>query len=257
MSRFKKGFFSILKKGLAMSLMTLIILLLGCQSVPLDRSGASFNLLGGTQAGKKFPEVQMIHIGGNSCSGTFIDSRHFLTAAHCLSNEKGSVSEVSKVTLGDSLEQAMKIDIHPGYGIGPLFDPDYDMAIVTFGEMRDRPFAKISRHRARLGEGVTLVGFGHDPKMILELSRPKRLGVNQIHKFNGTKISIQKSAGRLMADYVVMEPGDSGCGWFDSFDELLAIGTTGSSTESTGVIINVGNIREFISEVIKETENTP
>jgi len=244
------GFRSFLGRPLPVILLMTVTVCGGCQSTLRKPAEADVKIVGGEDAGENFPEVQMIISGGMLCSGTFIDTSHFLTAAHCVRSEDGETRELSKIKLAINSEQPVQVDIHARYGSPPRIDRDYDVAIVTFKPNTDRPFAVISRISLRLGDWVTPVGFGPATRLGFNPFPRKRLGKNQISEFVGTKIFIENHSNRKMNDHVLLGPGDSGSGWFDSRRELVAVGSSGNTTESLAVLVNEPPIREFIREVL-------
>lgn len=235
---------------LPLTLMMAMTVCGGCQSTLRNAAEADVKIIGGEDAGENFPAVHMIISGEMLCSGTFIDKSHFLTAAHCLRSEIGETQELSKIKLATNSEQPIEVDIHARYGSPPRIDRDYDVAIVTFKPNTDRLFAVISRISPRLGDWVTPVGFGAATRLGFNPFPRKRMGKNQISEFIGTKVFIENHSNREMSDRVLLGPGDSGGGWFDSRRELVAVGSSGNTTESQAVLINDPPIREFIREVL-------
>ena len=99
--------------------------------------------------------------------------------------------------------------------------------------------------------------FGPARRLGFNLFPRKRFGKNQISEFVGTKVFIENHSNREMSDHVLLGPGDSGGGWFDSRNELVAVGSSGNTTESKAVLINDPPIREFIREVLSGPEGLP
>ena len=248
--RLAVGFRSFLGRPLPVILTMAMNVCGGCQSTLRKPAEADVKIIGGEDAGENFPAVHMIISGEMLCSGTFIDTSHFLTAAHCLRSENGETPELSKIKLATNSEQPVQVDIHARYGSPPRIDRDYDVAIVTFKPNTERLSAVISRISPRLGDWVTPVGFGPATRLGFNPFPRKRMGKNQISEFIGTKVSIENHSNREMSDRVLLGPGDSGGGWFDSRRELVAVGSSGNTTESQAVLINDPPIREFIREVL-------
>lgn len=248
--RLAVGFRPFLGSPLPVILLMTVTVCGSCQSTLHKPTEAQVKIIGGEDAGENFPAVQVIISGEGLCSGTFIDTSHFLTAAHCLRSENGETQELSKIKLVTNSEQPVQVDIHARYGSPPRIDRDYDVAIVTFKLNTDRLFAIISRISPRLGDWVTPVGFGAATRLGFNPIPRKKMGKNQISKFIGKKVFIENHSNRKMSDRVLLGPGDSGGGWFDSRNELVAVGSSGNTTESQAVLINDPPIREFIREVL-------
>ena len=234
---------------------------ISCRSLDKE-NGSEAKVIGGGSAGELFSAVDILYVGSWTCSGTFIDPTHFLTAAHCLREDSGIDLTTDKIHVGNLREQAQCIAIHPNFGKGPRFDLDYDIAMVTFNEKPERPFAKLSTMPARLDDRVTLVGFGRivqDSQSgqsgqsgqsfleILGFSR-KTYGNNRIIEFQGTKIFIGNKNPRPSFDAVLLGKGDSGGGWFDARGDLLAVSSAGTSTTSQAVLVTARTIAEFIAQ---------
>ncbi len=224
----------------------------GCQSYQRKPAEAEVKIVGGEDAGQRFPAVQMIHVAGKMCSGTFVDKKHFLTAAHCLRAESGQKHDVADVKLETDSEQAVELDIHPSYGNPPRVDHYFDVGIVTFNEDGNRAIAVISRASPRLGDWITIVGFGRTSTSgfsLFDLFPRRRFGKNRITKFIGPTIYIENFSSGQTAGQALLGQGDSGGGWFDSRGELIAVGTSGNENESEAVLIGAQRIIEFIRAV--------
>lgn len=107
------------------------------------------------------------------CTGTVVDSRLILTAAHCLA-ELPAVSNLT-VYYGNDLQGSMSAPAI-GYGAHPEFDPEgrediHDYGYVQLGSDFVAPDGLIPPivdqdewdEAMRKGTTVTLVGFGEDP----------------------------------------------------------------------------------------------
>ena len=226
----------------------------GCQSTLHKPTEAQVKIIGGKDAGENFPAVQILYSDSRRCSGTFTDTRHFLTAAHCLINKKGEVLAPENVKVGSAQEVALRIDIHSGYKSGTEIDLDYDIGIVTFSDKNDRSFAAFSRFQPRLGDIVTMVGYGVGSPTELNDTPKKRFGTNKISQFRDSAIFIDNDSRESLTDQALLGPGDSGSGIFDTRGELIAVGISGTPLFSRAVLVSSKKIRDFLIQFSNNAE---
>lgn len=252
--RFFEEFRRFQRKWLPIILITSLPICDACQATGRNLDGAEVKIIPGESAGERFPAVQIVHTNSRICSGTLIDTRHLLTAAHCLMDKNGEVLAPQNVKVGLTREAALRTDIHPSYKSSLETDSDYDVGIVTLSDTPNRSFASFSRFQPRLGEVVTLVGYGRGAPTEADGISEKRLGTNRISRFGGSAIFIDKDSRGSVTDHALLGPGDSGSGIFDTRGELIAVGISGSEVFSRAVLISYTPIRDFLIQFLQGTE---
>ena len=169
-------------------------------------------------------------------------------------DKNGEVLAPQKVKVGLTREAALRTDIHPSYKSGIETDWDYDVGIVTLSDNPNRSVASFSRFQPRLGELVTMVGYGRGSRTGADVLSEKRLGTNRISQFRASSIFIDKDSRDSVTDHALLGPGDSGSGIFDTRGELIAVGISGSEVFSRAVLISHTQIRDFLIQFLQGTE---
>ena len=252
--RFLRRFRGFQRRWLAIILILPLPLCHGCQATGRNLNGADVKIIPGESAGEKFPAVQIVHINSRICSGTLIDTRHLLTAAHCLMDKNGEVLAPQNVKVGVTQEAALRIDVHPSYKSLLETDSDYDVGIVSVSDNPDRSVASFSRFQPSLGELVTLVGYGRGSPTDADEISEKRLGTNKISQFRGTAIFIDNDSQESLTDHALLGPGDSGGGIFDTRGELIAVGISGSPSFSRAILVSNRKIQDFLIQFLNNAE---
>jgi V8-like Glu-specific endopeptidase len=199
----------------------------------------------GTLDGDGHPGVLRLHIrvgaSGFLCSGTVIEQRTILTAAHCVENA-ASASDVF-VVLGDEYRAASQMWIHEEYSAntphlrsvdGQVYRfSGPDIAIIAFAQDLPAPVVTIGTDAPTQGDLVTIVGFGNDEN---ESKGVRRVGQVEFQSMTPTyledKQTVDHNTGAL-----VVNPGPNNelvCGG-DSGGALL-VGDTLVGVTSGGVV---------------------
>ena len=207
-------------------------------------------VVGGGPAGESFPSVHILRVGWQLCSGTFISPSHFLTAAHCVRGDAGVDAALDDIHVGTDGETPVSAVIHPAYGKGPRFEPDFDVAVLTVAAKQGRLAARITRRPPRIYDVVSIVGFGSTSRGSFFPSFTKSVGTNSIAQFTGSRVVVANHSNRLTQGSVLLGPGDSGGGWFNQDGDLIAVSSSGTETFSEAVLIADRVVLPFIQDSI-------
>ncbi len=140
--------------------------------------------------------------------------------------------------------------VHPGYGKGPQFDFDFDVAVLTVPPKKDRLTSRIARRPPRIHDVVTVVGFGTTSRNSVFPSFSKSMGTNSIVQFIGSRVAIANHSTRMTQGSVLLGPGDSGGGWFNQDGDLIAVSSSGTETFSEAVLTGEKRVLAFIQDSI-------
>lgn len=131
----------------------------GDSSSSSDSGGAcsALKIAGGEECSVRPLSVALVATNFGYCTGTFITSRHVLTAAHCIPPRGQQILVVTK-GFSTQTTRAVKHPLFTSFGISP-----YDVAIVTIGE--DAPVSPAPIELSidvESGDKVAVYGYGLD-----------------------------------------------------------------------------------------------
>ena len=117
----------------------------------------SLKVAGGNQCERAPASVAVVLADSKLCTGTFITTRHVVTAAHCMPQRGG---EVGIVTQGYS-RKTRRFSIHPEYRTGGL--SAYDVAVVELDlDANVAPAPLVGSQEVQPGDKLIAYGYGLD-----------------------------------------------------------------------------------------------
>lgn len=149
------------------------VLLVGCGSEDdfelWDSMGVDRSPIVGGEVTNGFPTVGELYSGNTGCTGTLISKRDVLTARHCINSSSG------KFVLG-----GRRLDWVRGHK-----HPDRDLGLVNLGSAVNgiRP-SPLGTSPVRIGQKITMVGYGLIGYEGQSNKGKKYVGVNKISEFN-------------------------------------------------------------------------
>jgi hypothetical protein len=165
-------------------------------------------------------------LSAGACSGTVIDTRAVLTAAHCLA---GDITEVLVYFgSGDQIPSA-SFQIHPRYRQNDSSSPDVGV-VLTSQDLGRPPVPLLVNRDAQVGEQAVIAGWGKDEN---DVTRVLRAGMTSITRVGLTFLETQynRSASNICA-------GDSGGPLLVQQDGVWA--AAGVISAASGVICTSG-----------------
>ncbi len=134
-----------------------IISLLGCGGGNDSDPCYSLKIAGGNECEKRPAAVAALVADNKLCSGTFITTRHVITAAHCMPNRGQEINVVSE----GFTRTTKKFSIHPNYKTGGL--SPYDVAIVEIDQDAPvMPVPVVASEDVKRGDKLIAYGYGLD-----------------------------------------------------------------------------------------------
>ncbi len=149
--------------------LSLAMLLNACHGKESESS--SIKVTSGAQIGDdEYPGVVRISLGGSSCTASFISTDVLLTAAHCVYRK--------------SFADDVKVMMHPLY-VASGEANRMDLALIKFPKKMSDNVVQISPGAAKVGDAITIVGFGLNDAQNTSTSGIKRKGNNTLQNRSG------------------------------------------------------------------------
>jgi len=192
-------------RSLLLPLLVLSALVYGCSYDPAELSNDELVAIEAQQQpivngsfDTGHPAVGLLYLKGvPSCTATLIGSRTVLTAAHCVTDASSPpytpifpIAFATGPGKSSPMVMADTIKIHPGYGA------KVDLAVVRLKQaIKGVTPASIASTPPKLGEAVTLVGYGYTSDKDAGSFGVKRKAHNTIGKISATLITFYGAAG--------------------------------------------------------------
>ena len=204
---------------------------------------------------EEYPSVVRISelINGSpvaGCTATFVSSSTMLTAAHCVEDKGASVRVETGPAAGAVTK---KIYLHPQYTLTGVY---YDVAVVIFPEGTSPEYSTVLDRAAKVGNELTIVGYGRSKFDDLTTSGVKRKGFNVVSAV-AERVSFTSKApqGEGNGEDACSASGDSGGPMFID-DQIIGISSTISriGAETTGNYSNILHVKylPFFKDTIKK-----
>ena len=134
-----------------------MLLVIGCGGGNDSDPCYSLKVAGGNECEYRPVSVAAIVAANKLCTGTFITTRHVITAAHCMPEKN---QQINVVTKGNSLV-SKRFTIHPSYRPGEL--SAYDVAIVELDrDISVVPAPIVASDDVAAGDKLISYGYGLD-----------------------------------------------------------------------------------------------
>ena len=129
----------------------------------------------------EWPAVVRVSVSGTQaqqCTGTFVNERQLLTAAHCVLGTQPN--EISVLTSGERLE-VLSYVTHPKFSKQDNNGVNgFDLAVLNFAKYVSSHFVSLLQRQPAVGDQVEVVGFGVTDNLTLVGAGPKRKGQNTL-----------------------------------------------------------------------------
>lgn len=244
---------------------------------PMDKS-VYFMIMGTDNNGKPSSSI---------CTGTFIAHNLLLTAAHCLTGNTyvlGHPSVRADGTLDVFVNpntKALEAIKHPDYVGGRSHIEQWkytDVGVIRFADQSQTPdriaqLADPHSEKPRVGDRVTIIGYGRNDLIAEKGQNVKRMGTNKIDGINlsSGRITIQGIGVEGMSasdsENAIVGQGDSGGPVYNSAGKVIGIVSTNNADEiralqtkngrSDFVDVSFPKVRSFINEQLAKVSASP
>lgn len=204
------------------SLQPLVLVVLAAVGCKKPDSNSDTKVLFGQRAEESMmPTTKMIEFFRNGvsrrvnmCTGTFLNPRLFLTAAHCITSRGGKDYAVVAGKRSTALRVHPEFQDRLGDGYGNF---NHDVGVVVFDTdvgtelgLTLSDYVPIERGETRRGDLVTLLGYGANETDTNSSPTVRRFGYNTISAVNSGEVKVARLPGQTTIDNALSGSGDSG-----------------------------------------------